>query len=375
MRQALLILTAAAVCGALLTGCARRHQASAAPPEVSCITIACESAALEEELSGRVRAALTAEVRPQASGIVRARLFEEGSYVQAGQILYQLEDAPYQAAYERAVSEYEYSKVAVESARLREERFTRLAQENAVAAQELDEARFASRQAAAAMSEKRAAAEAAAVALDYTRIKAPVSGRIGISAVTAGALVSAGQQTPLAVINDAESVFVDIPQSLEQLQALRRALEQNKLAAGSAKAELRFSDGSRYEQQGELLFKEAVTDESSGTVTLRARFANPEGRLLPGMFVKAVLAEAVDPKALLLPQSCVLHDAAGKAYVLAVGPEGKTMRRDVTLGQTAGSRWQITGGLQEGEKIVSSGLNRVRPGDVVRVREQAAGKE
>lgn len=375
MRQALLILTAAAVCGALLAGCARHQQPSAAPPEVSCITIACESAALEEELSGRVRAALTAEVRPQAGGIIQARLFEEGSYVQAGQILYQLEDAPYRAAYERAVSEYEYSKVAVESARLREERFTRLAQENAVAAQELDEARFASRQAAAAMSEKRAAVEAAAVALDHTRIKAPVSGRIGISAVTAGALVSAGQQTPLAVINDAESVFVDIPQSLEQLQALRRALEKNELAAGSAKAELRFSDGSRYEQQGELLFKEAVTDESSGTVTLRARFSNPEGRLLPGMFVKAVLAEAVDQKALLLPQSCVLHDAAGKAYVLAVGPEGKTVRRDVTLGQTAGSRWQITGGLQEGEKIVSSGLNRVRPGDIVRVREQAAGKE
>lgn len=375
-----LLLTAALLLSCFLSGCGRQTPAAAKPVEITYITATYSSAPLEEQLSGRVRAALTAEVRPQADGIIKARLFEEGAYVEAGQALYQLEDAPYQAAYDRARSDYEYSRVTVESAKLKEERFTRLAQENAIAVQMLDDARFAYRQAVAAREEKRAAMEAASVALGYTRITAPISGRIGISAATAGALVSASQQAPLATIHATDTVFVDIPQSVEQLQALQRSLQNGGLAAGGAKVELLLGDGEKYERAGTLLFKEAVVDESSGTVTLRARFANPEGKLLPGMFVKAVLAEAVDTKALLLPQSCILWDAAGKSYVFVVGADNKIERRDVALGATIGGNWQITGGLAEKEKVVSSGLNRVRTGDTVTAREMqaaaaAGGKE
>lgn len=370
MRQiTLLLIIAALLLSCALSGCGRQKTAAPVPVEVSYITAAYSSAPLEEELSGRVRAALTAEVRPQADGIIKARLFEEGAYVEAGQPLYQLEDATYQAAYERARSDYEYSRVTVESAELKEERFTRLAQQHAIATQLLDDARFAHRQAVAAMLEKRAAMEAAAVALGYTRITAPISGRIGISAVTAGALVSASQQAPLATIHAADTVFVDIPQSVAQLQTLQKALSNKALAAGSAEVELLLGDGSKYERTGTLLFKEAVTDEASGTVTLRARFDNPEGRLLPGMFVKAVLAEAVDTKALLLPQNCVQWDAAGKAYVWIIAEGDKIERRDVALGATIGGSWQITGGLTDGEKVVSSGVNRVRAGDTVRTKE------
>lgn len=374
MRQVtLLLITAALLLSCALPGCGKQKTAAPAPVEVSYITTAYSSAPLKEELSGRVRAALTAEVRPQADGIIKARLFEEGAYVEAGQSLYQLEDAPYQAAYERARSDYEYSRVAVESAELKEARLTRLAQQHAIAAQLLDDARFAHRQAVAAMLEKRAAMEAATVALGYTRITAPISGRIGISAVTAGALVSASQQAPLATIHAADTVFVDIPQSVEQLQTLQKALSNKDLAAGSAEVELFLGDGGKYKRTGTLLFKEAVTDEASGTVTLRARFDNPDGKLLPGMFVKAVLAEAVDTKALLLPQSCVQWDAAGKAYVWIVAEGNKIERRDVTLGATIGGSWQIIGGLQAGERVVSSGVNRVRAGDTVRAKETQAG--
>lgn len=349
-------------------------QAAQAAPAVTVITVQAERVTRETELPGRTTPFLIAEVRPQVTGIVLERAFEEGSTVRAEQLLYRIDPAPYRAAYDSARAALARAEANLYAARLTADRYAELVKTDAISRQANDDAVAALRQAQADVAAARAALDKAKIDLDYTEVKSPIAGRIGRSAVTPGALVTANQADALAVVRQLDPIYVDLTQSSAELLALRRDLDAGRLqraADDTVPVRLILEDGSEYGEAGKLEFSEVSVDQSTGSVTLRAVFPNPEERLLPGMYVRARLAQGVQDDAILVPHAAVTHDPRGQAVVMVVGAEDKVEARTVQTAQSLGDKWVVTDGLAAGERIVVEGLQRVRPG--VQVQAQEAG--
>ncbi|MCP5320894.1 MAG: efflux RND transporter periplasmic adaptor subunit [Pseudomonadales bacterium] len=355
----------------LLGGCGDPGPATqpAMPPlEVGTITVSTRELTLQAELPGRTIASLVAEVRPQINGIVRERLFEEGVTVKAGQPLYQIDPDSYEAAVASAEAALIRAEAAATTAKLRAERLAALAGRQLVSRQDLDDAEAAQRQSGAAVAEQRAQLQGARIDLRRTRIAAPITGRIGRSEMTAGALVSAGQAQALATVQQLDPMFVDIPRSSQELLQLREQLASGRLQRAtddSARVTLLLEDGSRYELPGKLAFTDVTIDPGTASVMLRAVFPNPEQRLLPGMYVRAVLSEGERHDAIVLPQSVVQRDHTGAASVFVVGSDRTATVRAVTIGRSIDGNWLIESGLQPGERVIADNLQKIRAGSRV----------
>ncbi len=313
------------------------------------------------ELSGRVTPYQMSEVRPQVSGILQKRLFKEGSIVRQGQTLYRIDPSLYQAAVSQAQANLQSARANAEASRVRADRYRPLAEIEAVAKQDYTDAAAQARQADASVAQTGAQLETARINLRFTSVPAPITGRIGRSLVTEGALVTTNQADPLAVIQRLDPIFVDIQQSSADMLALRRALSSGGAAPASATVRLQLEDGSEYGQAGTVEFSEVMVDQSTGTVTLRARFPNAEGMLLPGMFVRARFAQAIDRRAFLVPQPALTRDAKGQASVFVVGPGDKAVQRKVVADRAEGANWIVTQGLQPGDKVIVQATGNLRP--------------
>lgn len=350
-----------------LEGCSKDQPAAPPPPAVGVVTLKMEPAPLMAELPGRIAAMETAEVRPQISGVIRRRLFAEGSYVQAGQLLYEIEDAPYRAALGQAQGALARAQASIRSTGLQAQRYKDLVGINAVSRQEYDNADAAARQARADVTAQRAAVQAAQVNQNFTRIRAPISGRIGRSLFTPGALVQAGQADALSTIQRTDRVYVDVTQSAAQIIDLKQAMQAGGISTDKgARVQLILPNGSTYPIEGRLQFSEVTVDPSSGAVTLRASFANPDGLLLPGMYVRAKLVEGTRANAILAPQQGITRDARGRATALVVGAGNKVEMRQVETDRPVGDKWIVTKGLKPGDRLIVEGLVNLRPGTVVK---------
>jgi membrane fusion protein (multidrug efflux system) len=351
-------------------GC-RRAQAPPprGPVEVSAVTVHPERVVLTTELPGRTAAYLIAEVRPQVNGVILQRLFEEGSNVKAGSRLYQIDPAPYQAAYDQAKAALAVAEANLPATRARAERLKGLVEIHAVGQQDYDDAAAALLRAEASVASARAAAESAQINLAYTPLKAPISGRIGRSAVTVGAMVTAYQPVALAVIQQLDPLYVDVTQSSADLLGLRRRLASGHLkSAGSLRnVKLLLEDGTPYSREGKLQFRDVTVDPTTGSVVLRMVFPNPDYVLLPGMFVRAIVEEGVDEQGILAPQQGVTRNRRGDAVALVVDNEGKVAQRMLEVDRAIGDRWLVTKGLAAGDQVIVDNLQRIRPGDPVKV--------
>ena len=333
--------------------------------EVGFVTLEPQSVVLQSELAGRTTAYLVSEVRPQVSGIIKTRQFEEGSKVKAGQVLYEIDPAVYQAVVEEAKAALANAKASVESTRLKDQRYSELLAIEGVSQQEADDARMAYQQTVASVAQAQAELTSAQINLGYTKVRAPISGRIGKSTVTPGALVTANQETALATIRALDPIYVDMTQSSTDLLKLRRMIGAGAIQSGSTKVHLKLEDGTQYAHVGSMKFQEVAVDESTGSVTLRAEFPNPDGMLLPGMYVRAVLDEAVDKAAILAPQQGVTRDPKGNATALVLTADNKVEQRTLVAERAIGDRWLISQGLAQGDRLIVEGTNKVRPGDAV----------
>lgn len=328
-----------------------------------------ESVVLTTELPGRTSAYLVAEIRPQVNGIIQKRLFTEGSNVRAGQVLYQIDPAPFQAVLENAKAAVAKAEANLAAIRSRAERFKELLPDKAVSQQEYDDAAAALKQTEADIAVWKATVQTARINLGYTRITAPISGRIGKSNATEGALVTAQQPAPLSSIQQLDSVYVDVPQSTTELLRLKRSLEGGRLNQGGAnqrKVKLFLEDGSAYPLAGTLQFRDVTVDPTTGSVILRVVFPNPNGVLLPGMFVRAVVQEGINAQAILIPQQAVSRDPKGNPLVLVVDAGGKVSQRMLTLDRAIGDKWLVTAGLGSGDRVIVEGMQKVRPGASVK---------
>lgn len=334
-------------------------------PQVGVLTLQPQRVALTTELPGRVAATVSAEVRPQVTGVLKTRAFQEGGAVQAGQLLYQIDAAPYEAAVASAEAALAKAEAARDSARLRAARQRELVQVQAVSRQDAEDAEATLRQAEADVASARASLQTQRINLAYTRVTAPVAGRIGRSAVTPGALVTANQATALATIQQLDPIYIDVTQASGALLALKRSLSAGALKNGTAKVKIRLEDGSAYPEAGTLEFAETNVDASTGTVTLRVKVPNPRGDLLPGMYARAVLEQGVIEHALLVPQQAVARDASGQATVAVVGEDGKLQRKPVTTERAIGDRWLVSAGVAAGERIAVEGQQKIAPGTAV----------
>lgn len=344
-------------------------------PTVTVVTVQPESVAQIAELPGRTVPYQVAELRPQVTGIVKARLFKEGSEVKAGQVLYRLDPATYQAAYDSARASQARAEANLEAARLKAGRYARLVKIEAVSAQANDEAQAGQKQAQADVGVAKAALDRARVDLDYTRVTSPIAGRIGRSSVTAGALVTANQVAALATVQQLDPIYVDLTQSSAELLALKRALDAGTLTragGNSVPVQLVLEDGSAYGAEGKLEFSEVTVDQATGSVTLRAVFPNPKGELLPGMYVRARLTQGVNRDAMLVPHAAVSRDPKGNATVMVVNAENKVEARVVEAVQSRGDNWVVTEGLAAGDRVIVEGLQKVKPGAPVQVQDVAA---
>ncbi len=362
------LLLAGLMLGAFtIAGCGKDPAKDAKPaPEVGFIVIAAGAVEATNELPGRVRATVMSEVRPQVSGIVKARTFTEGSLVAAGQTLYQIDPALYGAARGEASARLAGAEAALAAATARADRYATLADSDAVSRQDIDDVRASARQARANVAQARAALQSADVTLRYTRIIAPISGRIGRSSVTPGALVTANQGDALAVIQQLDPVYVDVTQSSVKLLALRRSLANGSSLPATGSIRLKLEDGSVYDQTGDISFTEPMVDEATGMVTIRARFPNPDGILLPGMFVKILAPEARLANAVLAPQQGIARNAKGEATALIVGKDDKVEQRVVTASRAIGASWLITAGLKPGDRLIVEGADKAKPGSPVK---------
>lgn len=334
-------------------------------PEAGYVVLKAETVLLTTELAGRISAFETSEVRPQVSGVIKARLFTEGAIVNAGETLYQIDASLYQASAAEARANLASAIATQTAAAARAERFRPLAEIEAISQQDHDDARAAADQASAAVAQQRAALDTANINLQFTRVPAPITGRIGRSIATTGALVTAGQAEPLTTIQRLDPIFVDIQQSSADLLALRRALASGGAVPASAQVRLILPDGNDYALTGTLQFTESVVDPSTGTVTLRAHFPNPEGLLLPGMYVRALLTQSQASAAILAPQQGITRDPGGDATALIVGPDDKALLRDVVTERAIGDQWLITNGLSSGDRLIVEGLGRIKPGQSI----------
>jgi membrane fusion protein (multidrug efflux system) len=366
---------AAALVGlAVLFACSRTEdtrEAETPVPEAGYVVLEATSVPLVRELAGRTSAYETSEVRPQISGIVRERLFTEGSHVRAGQLLYRVEASVYRAAEAEARADLAAARATLEAAQVRARRLEPLAEMEAVSRQDYTDAVAKAREAEAAVAQVRARLEAAVINLRHTAIVAPITGRIGRSLVTTGALVTANQADPLTTIQRLDPIFVDIQQSSADLLALRRSLAQGNIVPSSAEVRLTLEDGSDYAHAGTLQFAEAVVDRNTGSVVLRARFPNPDALLLPGMYVRARLSQATVHDAILVPQQGVTRDPKGHASVMLIGPGERAIHREIEAERTVGDKWLVTSGVQSGDRVIVEGLGRIRSG--ARVKPVPAG--
>ncbi|MBL4713666.1 MAG: efflux RND transporter periplasmic adaptor subunit [Alcanivorax sp.] len=339
------------------------------PPEAGFIAVTPEPFTLTSELPGRTTPHQVAEVRPQVNGIIEERLFEEGQLVEKGEPLYRIDDSLYQADVESARAELARAQATLKSTRLRAERFEKLLDMKAVSQQEYDEAEAALGENQAQVAAARAALSSARTNLDYTTLEAPISGRIGRSAVTAGALVTANQAQTLATIRQLDPIYVDLTQSARELRRLRQALENGeleKVGDDKARVTLLMEDGSEYKHEGVLQFSEYAVEESTGSVTLRALFPNPDGDLLPGMFVRAKLPEGERSDAILVPQKGVARDSTGQATAMVINQNDQVERRNVTTERAVGNRWLIAEGLSGGDRLIVEGLQKIQPGMTIK---------
>jgi membrane fusion protein (multidrug efflux system) len=332
------------------------------PATVGFVVVQQGSAPLQQELPGRVAAYQVSEVRPQVSGVVLRRLFREGSVVRQGQTLYQIDPSVYNAQAAQAAANVQSARAQAEAARTLVSRYRPLVEQQAISKQEYTNAVAQARQADAAVAQNSAALRSAQINQRFTRVPAPISGRIGLSNVTEGALVTANQPDPMTTITRLDPVFVDIQESAADLLALRRALAQGGAVPTSATVRLKLPDGSDYGFTGTVEFSEVIVDQNTGTVTLRARFPNPQSILLPGMFVNAQFAQAIDTSAILVPQQAITRDPQGNATLFVVGPGNHAVQRTVVAERTQGSYWVVTQGLAAGEKVITQGTANLKDG-------------
>ncbi len=362
--------------GIFLTACQDKQPAATGerpPAEVTVVTVAPQQVSLTTELPGRAVAFRKAEVRPQVSGLLQRRLFEEGTTVEAGQQLYQIDAERYEAAVQTAKANLAKAKANATSAQAREKRYENLLGQKAISQQNYDDALATARQAAADVAVSEAALVTAQIDLDYTRVVAPISGRIGKSSVTEGALVSAQQAGVLATIHQLDPIYVDLAQPAARILDLRRQIMSGELATrDSTPVTITLEDGTVYPHKGELQFTEMNVNETTGTVVVRALFPNPDHLLLPGMFVRAEIQEGVRGQALLVPQRGVTRDREGNATALVVNAENKVEVRTLTASRAVGNNWLVENGLSAGDRVIVEGLQKVAPGVTVKPAEAAA---
>ncbi|MFZ3482617.1 efflux RND transporter periplasmic adaptor subunit [Sphingomonas sp. 3-13AW] len=366
LPRATLPLLAAAL---VLAGCSHeeeqgkggRRGGNRGPAQVGFVVVQPTSVPETVELNARVTAYEQSEVRPQVAGLIRQRFFKEGSIVRQGEPLYEIDPRLYSAAVSEAQANLQSARANAEATRVNAERLRPLAQMEAVSQQEYTNAAAAARQAQAAVAQNQAQLETARINLRFTTVPAPISGRIGRSLFTVGALVTANQANPLAVIQRLDPIYVDIQQSSTALLALRQALSSGGVVPTRAVVRLKLEDGTEYGRTGVVEFAESLVDPNTGTVTLRARFPNPDGLLLPGMFTRAVFAQAINTRAFLVPQPAITRDPAGKATLFVVGPNNRAVQRKVVANVTQGTNWVVTDGLQPGDKVIVQGTGNLRP--------------
>lgn len=375
--------------GLLLGGCGQQADTGAAAPapEVGVVVIQAQAVSLTTELPGRTSAFQVSEVRPQVGGIIQKRLFVEGAEVKAGQPLYQIDPASYQAIYDSARANLAKAEASLGSTRNKAARYEELVAIKAVSQQDNDDSQAALKQGLADVAAAKAAVETARINLDYTRVTSPIAGRIGRSSVTPGALVTASQAAALATVQQLDSIYVDVTQSSSELLRLKRDLASGQLkpaGANQAAVKLILEDGTAYPLAGKLQFSDVTVDQSTGSITLRAVFPNPKGDLLPGMYVRAVLEEGGEEQAILVPQEGVARDTRGNPTALVVGADNKVELRILKTRRVIGDKWLVSEGLKAGDQLIVDGLQRIAPGATVnpvpaRVADQsatpAAGKQ
>jgi membrane fusion protein, multidrug efflux system len=357
--------------GFWLAGCDRRQESPPPPPppEVAVVTVQPQQAVLTTELPGRTSAYLVAEIRPQVNGLIQKRLFTEGSDVKSGQELYQIDPAPFQAAMNNAKAALGRSQASLPSIRSRADRYKDLLADKAVSRQDYDDAEGALNLAQADIQYWKAMVETAQINLGYTKVIAPISGRIGKSSVTNGALVTAYQPVALSTIQQLDPIYVDVPQSTTELLRLQRRLTDGRLThdgTNQNSVQLILDDGTKYPQEGTLQFRDVTVDPTTGSVILRIVFSNPQEILLPGMFVRAVVKEGVTGQAILIPQQAVSRDTKGNPVVLIVDTEAKVQQRMLVLDRALADQWLVASGLASGDRVIVEGMQKVRPGAVVK---------
>lgn len=353
----------------LLAACGDKAPADApkGPVPVGVVTLQPAAVAIVNELPGRTTAFQVAEVRPQVSGILQRRLFTEGGEVKAGSALYQIDPAPYQAAYDSARGNLASAEASAQRARLKAERYQELVGIKAVSQQDNDDAVAARRQADAAVLVAKAAVDTARINLGYTRLAAPISGRIGKSSVTPGALLTANQAASLTTISQLDPIYVDVTQSSSELMRLRKALAADDVTRpAKIPVRLKLEDGSTYGQSGTLQFSDVTVDPGTSTVTLRALFPNPRHELLPGLYVRAVIDQGVDNRALLAPQRGITRNSQGDAVALVVDQGNVVAQRTLQLGRAVDDQWLVLSGLKAGDRLIVDGLQKIKPGATVK---------
>ncbi|MDN2484053.1 MULTISPECIES: multidrug efflux RND transporter periplasmic adaptor subunit AcrA [Kosakonia] len=356
-----------------LTGCDEKpaQQGAGQMPEVGVVTVKTEPLQITTELPGRTSAYRIAEVRPQVSGIILKRNFTEGSDVEAGVSLYQIDPATYQAAYDSAKGDLAKAQAAANIAQMTVNRYKKLIGTKYISQQDYDTAQADAQQANASVIAAKAAVESARINLAYTKVTSPISGRTGTSTVTEGALVQSGQTTALTTVQQLDPIYVDVTQSSNDFLRLKQEMANGSLKQenGKAKVQLVTNDGIQYSQAGTLEFSGVTVDQTTGSITLRAVFPNPDHTLLPGMFVRAKLEEGVNPNAMLVPQQGVARTPRGDATVMVVGEGDKVEIRNITATQAIGDKWLVTDGLKTGDRVIITGLQKVKPGAQVKAQE------
>ena len=352
----------------LFSGCTEKTQKKAPtkkPAEVGTYTINQQEIILQQELPGRTVIALSSEIRPQIGGIIESQLFTEGSSVKKDEVLYKVNASSYEATYNQAKAAYSNALANVKAAKLKDERYKELLKIDGVSKQEYEDANVSYLQVLANVEEKKAAMQSAKINLEYTQIKSPISGHIGISSVSKGALVTANQTTALATVRSLDPIYVDFTQSSVEMLKLKKLLQQKDIKAANTTVTLKIEDNSTYENLGELKLQELAVDEMTGSVTLRAEFPNAQNTLLPGMYVKIIINEAVSTKAILVPQQGVSFDEKGNATAMIVNKNNEVERRVIKIDRTIKDYWLIKEGLIVGEHLIVEGLNKVKTGDKI----------
>ncbi|MCL1051320.1 efflux RND transporter periplasmic adaptor subunit [Shewanella abyssi] len=378
MRQIVKIASVLSV-ALWIAGCEQKPeqggQQTRGPMEVGSMTIVAKPQAIMVELPGRSKAYLEAEVRPQVSGIIINRGFVEGKDVEKGQSLYQIDSATYNAALVSAKADLTSAQASLVSAKAKALRFKKLVKLNSISEQDFDEADAAYKEALARVTVAEAAINTAKINLEYTEVRAPISGRVGKSSVTAGALVTANQTQTLATIQQLDPINIEITQSSAQLLRLKAKLKNGQLKASvNAGVQLVLEDGTTYNHDGLLQFAEVSVNENTGSVILRAEFPNPDGVLLPGMYVRAVLNTGTDPQAILVPQRAITRNTKGQAVAMVID-DGKVASRIVTTAEVIDNQWRITDGLNVGDQLIVEGLQKIRPGAAVKAGPLVADKQ